>query len=504
MNRIKNYVSGKYLLLFFLILFLIGIIVFFASYFLESNTKIKDLKITNISDTSVTVTYFTNTPSNSSVIVSDSDNFNFLSGVLKVKYYDDRNDGILRTSHHITINGLKAESVYYIRVMGNLKEVPYTYPTLVTGRILDSLRTPDPSYGKFIQQTERSLINDYILFATLNDSSVQSTFLNIDEAFTFDKTNFRSSDLTTNVTYKKGDIINLQLVDASQTRTFKGNVGDDQPINVPSDIKISSESKYNTSLNKNVFNSVLARESNDDQNCGGYSVGAGYCNTGNGISYTCKADKDGLGSAGWDASGSCGTQTPPAEANANADAEAARQRDEERSGKPQVAACAGRSAGAWCGGNDVYDCDGIGGGRLAESCGDRGCQEMPSGTPDKCYDKVTDQGSATNSKPLYSPANQGNGNTCPNAKSEIPISNTVECLFDYKPYWTCKPGYIFEHDRGCGLIEDVNNLCLEGVTVLTDSVGNSHTCISSSGEIKHQCDSGTVLTGSSCVKKRNF
>ncbi len=274
MKKLKKLFSGNSLLLTSIVLLLILIVFFGVSYVTETPPTIKDLRITNISDTSVTVTYFTEVPTFGSVIVSDKNDFDFLNQLSRTRYYDDRKDGELRYSHHITVSGLKPSSAYFFEVMGNLKNVKYTYPVLQTGKTLDTLVTPDPTYGSFSDNTSM----DSIVYLSIDGSTLQSTYLGTGNTFSMDKANIRTPDLEDQATYKYHDPILIEILNKDTQLGYQTNVGSDQPT-----AKFETTANKETSkikLNTSVLGSVYAAECNDKTEKGATCTGP------NGYQYT--------------------------------------------------------------------------------------------------------------------------------------------------------------------------------------------------------------------------
>lgn len=431
---------------------LVAFILFMGiSYLTETPPNITDLKITNVSDGSVTVAYFTDVPSYGSIVVSENNDFNMFNQLSMSKFYDDRNDGVLRTSHHVTITGLSAETPYYFKVMGNLKEVTYAYPRIVTGKTLDSLRTPDPSYGKFLSAdlntVDLKAFIDGIVYLNLNGGAVQSALINAQGGFTFDKTNVRTEDLSSVVSYKTGDEIIVTLITKDKNVPVKSKVGEDQPIRINELKTTLNLDKLINPLNTSLVGSVNAGPSD----CGGHRVGDTFCNQGNGISYVCNAGQDGP-NAGWKDNGTCGstpapTPAPAQETQAGSVAVTNESQNQQtaaltcnggqfrdgdfchidheyhcngaRDGNGSITSynrtcnpasssqnnsgagstsggtgnasnnqnsspCKEKGYGLWCDGDNLLDCDGKGNGS-SKTCS-LGCSPQASGTPDRCKD----------------------------------------------------------------------------------------------------------------------
>ncbi|MEI6887488.1 MAG: fibronectin type III domain-containing protein, partial [bacterium] len=257
LNHFKAYRGIKLTIILSLIPILLILVLFGISYISEKDISVRDVKITNVTDSSVTVTFLTNELSNPKVIVSETNNFNILNQLSKPTYFDDRTSGD-RYTHHITVTGLNPSSKYYYKISTGLKNVETTYPVLETLNTLDTLTSPDPSYGQFPDQTT----SDMLIYFSIGDSTINSTYLNSDFAFTFDKTNLRDSTLTKSYSYKTGETIKISTLDSSSTRTIESQVGEDQPIKLPDYIAPDSKSKSegpNTVLPINALNNSIVQ-----------------------------------------------------------------------------------------------------------------------------------------------------------------------------------------------------------------------------------------------------
>lgn len=261
MKLFKKLSGGSGLVTFALALIIVFLAFLGVSYLLEKPPVVKDLKLTNISDSSVTVTYLTEEPTVGSVIVSTSNNFDIVGQFSKAKFYDDRGDGVARKTHHVTIKGMLPEALYYFRITSGFKNADVTYPNIETATTPDTLRTPDPSYARLTNQTN----SDALVFYSLNNGTLQSTYLNSDSAFSIDKANIKTADLKESITYKEGDEINVTVVDAGgSTRTLKTKVGEDQPINMQGFID-QTDGASSTNLNKSLVGAVFAGACNERQ-----------------------------------------------------------------------------------------------------------------------------------------------------------------------------------------------------------------------------------------------
>ncbi|MEI6462982.1 MAG: fibronectin type III domain-containing protein [bacterium] len=215
---------GVTLLALFLIIAFFGI-----SYISEKDITVKNLIVTNVTDSSATVTFLTTELSNPDVVISLDDNFNVFNQLGKKSFIDDR-DTSNRYTHHITLTGLNSNSKYYFRVSTGLKNVNITYPALETGPVLDSVVVPSPTYALLPDYVS----TDSLVYLNINDGVAQtlSTVLNSNNAFTLDKSNIRKLDLTTLADVKNGDALNFKVINNDAQYLFSGTVGNDQPVPV--------------------------------------------------------------------------------------------------------------------------------------------------------------------------------------------------------------------------------------------------------------------------------
>jgi len=264
MKLFKRPIGGSSLVLVALSLVIIFLAFLGISYLLEKPPVVKNLKVTNVSDGMATITYLTEEPTTGYVIVSNTDSFNLLSQLSSYKYYDDREDSVARYTHHITVRGLQADSLYYFRISSGLKNVDITYPSIETGSTPDSLRTPDPAYGQFISSEFNSpdlkAYADALVFMSLNNGTEQSALVNAQGGFTLDKTNVLVKDLSGKVTYKEGDEYTVTLVTNTKSSVVTANVGNDQPIRINELKSTSSLDKLINPLDSNLVKTVSACE----------------------------------------------------------------------------------------------------------------------------------------------------------------------------------------------------------------------------------------------------
>lgn len=245
-----NLMGGKLLILTPVVLLVVFVLYFLLSYIFEQPLVIKDLKVTNVTDTSVAISWLTDKPTTGYVVVADKNNFDLVTNLKSIKFSDDRELTKNRYTHHVTVSGLTPESNYYFNVVGNLKSATYAYPVITTPKTLETLKTPDVSYAELSTDSD-----DYIVYAELTGSQMVSVPLASNNTFTLDKALIRTSALDAFVTYKDKDIVSGQVVGGTRSSEYLFQVGSDTPA------KINLEFKDKVTLNGNLISSVSAANS---------------------------------------------------------------------------------------------------------------------------------------------------------------------------------------------------------------------------------------------------
>ncbi|MEI6462127.1 MAG: fibronectin type III domain-containing protein [bacterium] len=251
-KKFGKLLGGKLLILTPIVLVVAFFLYFLIAYLLEQPINVKDLKISNISDGSATISYLTDVKTKGSVLVSTENSFSIFDAIKAPRFVDDRDNLTDSYTHHITVNGLTPDSKFYFRIAGNLRFAETAYPMITTFPTLDTLRVPSPSYAKFTTQD-----NDVLVFYTLNDSSLQSGVLTSDLSLTLDKSNIRTKIGDDIVAYKTGDTIKVDVVGKKANKlSFDVTIGQDEPFVTPVFDKI--DQAVQSSLNPSVMGSVLA------------------------------------------------------------------------------------------------------------------------------------------------------------------------------------------------------------------------------------------------------
>ncbi|MEI6462130.1 MAG: fibronectin type III domain-containing protein [bacterium] len=412
------------------------------SYITDPVINAKNIRITNLTDSSATVSWESNEASRGAVIVSSDNKFDILTNFSKPRFFDDRdvNTTTSRFTHHVTVTNLNPESKYYYRIAGMFKTFETTYPSLETLKVNDDLVTPDPMYGSF--PTETTL--DSIVYAKINDGLELSTYLNDTRAFSLDKTNTRG-------TYKQGDKIKISIYTKDSFTSYESAVGVDQPMDLTKIVDSGTIVSSVFSLSTNIIDSVYAAR----------------------VCRPCPSDKpngpDGYGKC-W---GSHGESTEvcsdtPTQAPATTTGTGLKQEGDVKA-KEDLAKQACLTAGDYCGGGgDLYHCSGKGIGSVSNPCGVGQCQENKAGKADECKKPVAaPSDTKPNKVPDLVPTPGADVKPCGNIEGltcGTYITGSSECVqTDGTHVSCCPPGQSKTLDNGverCGNPSNLSTLTL--------------------------------------------
>ena len=202
----------------------------------------KNVRITNISDDSFTVSYITDDS------VTGTLNFGTDPNQLNILILDDR-DQLSQTierrrSHSITVKNLEPNSTYSFSITsGNEKYLDNGSPYMVRAgsRINTVPSSQIPIAGKVIMP-DGSVPSDGVVFVRINGAQDVSSVLKSDGTYTIPLNNLRNSALESYFTLSENTIINLEVISANLS----------SKIELPSDLinpvpTISLSGSYNFS-----------------------------------------------------------------------------------------------------------------------------------------------------------------------------------------------------------------------------------------------------------------
>lgn len=220
-----------------ILVFLLGLLLFLLAILLlllPKTNNIEGVQITNLSENSFSVSWYTKNKTTSDVFIvkdeSFSSNLPLINRLGKVHFYDDldttqaqngeyilENKEVKRYVHHVTVRGLTPETAYKIYIGSGI----YIYdkdnknnrvPKVKTTKVTEDLKMPDPIYGKVIDELDSSNRVEgivYIYLSTQNNESISQTLSTpiYANTYTLDINSFRSVNGSTRYDFTKGKTI---------------------------------------------------------------------------------------------------------------------------------------------------------------------------------------------------------------------------------------------------------------------------------------------------------
>lgn len=203
--------------IFLVILLIIGLIL--GVYLVTQKTNISpkasadltptQVKISNISDNSFTVSWLTTAP----VIGFISYGKDSKLGDAQI---DDRDSssGVARITHHVSLKLLTPQTKYFFKI-GSGSEIyddngkQYFQTTAPTTQNTPPLAVS--VFGK-ISNTDNSIPKEALVYLIASDSSTLSSYLRDDGNFLLTVNNARKKDLSDYIAVKEGDLLNLTVL----------------------------------------------------------------------------------------------------------------------------------------------------------------------------------------------------------------------------------------------------------------------------------------------------
>lgn len=202
------------------IIIIIGIIV--TSNFAKNSTILQigaspsnvpeNIRVTNISDLSFTVSYTTSSK------VAGSISFGETKNMEKIKL-DDRDEKTKSLGsyqmHYFTVNNLKPKTKYYFSITSGEdtflnNNLPFEINTAVP--IKDSF-LGDTNIKGNIQLSNQSLTNEIVVYVTSKNSQILSTLVKNDNSYLISLNYMRTKNLNSYYSFSKDSLINMLIVD---------------------------------------------------------------------------------------------------------------------------------------------------------------------------------------------------------------------------------------------------------------------------------------------------
>ncbi len=179
----------------------------------------QNVKITNISDTSFTISYKTKEDSIGSVNFGKDKNL----GQAAFDLRDQKQDLTLpHKIHMITVKNLTPETRYYFSIASGQKlfldnDVPFE---ISTGPTIKDQPSPEVSLQGYVILPDGSKPKETIVYATTEGSQVISTIMKEDGSYLLSLNTMRSSDLSSYPIFSQDSKINILI----ENETLKSNV----------------------------------------------------------------------------------------------------------------------------------------------------------------------------------------------------------------------------------------------------------------------------------------
>jgi hypothetical protein len=163
LKKLKALSLGAKLLLMSAFMLLVVVSCYLVFYVADNGGGVSNIKLTNLTSNSVTVTWVTASPAISKVYLSNSDSWPVLTERIgKQSYYDDRDteqnhEGkfVLKDdapkeylTHHVTLRDLNPETAYFFKVGGGVRLFSADDDSFKTSKVTETVSVPDPVYGR--------------------------------------------------------------------------------------------------------------------------------------------------------------------------------------------------------------------------------------------------------------------------------------------------------------------------------------------------------------------
>ncbi len=211
-DRFENIFNNRLKLKKVAIILPISLIVIFLGFNIfrfitEPSEKPENVRISNVTDTSFTVSWTTkNTPTIGGVIVQDTNTFlPVLSQYFNTTFNDERELKVEQTrlyTHFVSVNKLNPSTKYFIRLLsGNIQYEITDYVAenkVITTSNLSDIPSPIPVYGSIVTNNQVTPQAGALVYARLENagkySSLVSSFTDENGRYQFDVSTLRDSD----------------------------------------------------------------------------------------------------------------------------------------------------------------------------------------------------------------------------------------------------------------------------------------------------------------------
>ncbi|MBI4029453.1 MAG: fibronectin type III domain-containing protein [Candidatus Blackburnbacteria bacterium] len=159
----------------------------------------KEIKVTNISDNSFSVSWLTDKQTSGFIVYGDTDKLGLTAA-------DDRDKSgqTPRNTHHVTVENLNPQTLYYFKIGSGSSAYdnsgsPFSITTAPSTS--DPPAVAEPAFGKVVNQAG-SPVPDALVYLTVQGGSPLSSYTRSDGNWLITLNNARIADLSTYIVYK--------------------------------------------------------------------------------------------------------------------------------------------------------------------------------------------------------------------------------------------------------------------------------------------------------------
>jgi len=166
--KLKHYLT----MLLPLIFLLFAVIVSYTLWIKPELYTVKNLRVSNLSGKSATLTWETDTPSITQVRIKKDSALTFSDRQSSTLIYDDRDTAAnkqLRRTHYVTLNGLDPSSLYFFSIGSRLLPATSSFNNFTTYAISERIDTPQPIYGAITLASGQQDFSDLVVYYFVHD-----------------------------------------------------------------------------------------------------------------------------------------------------------------------------------------------------------------------------------------------------------------------------------------------------------------------------------------------
>lgn len=229
----KKYPPFKKIIIMLGALLFLYVLIWGLSIFLEPQSPVKSLYISNLTDHQVSLSWLTEKPVKGTIAVS-KDKLPLIPLFTKKIYKDDSDNGRKNqgryTTHHVTVTDLEPNTQYNFKIFEGIRgvhQVKVSNPGAVGTFLI-----PYPIYGRVLTKDQKPATGALVYLTVYSNdkrSNLLSTLTNPDGRWSLDLANLRTNDLKNSFSAGKNMTENLLIVTKDTTVKTATQSGKDKP-----------------------------------------------------------------------------------------------------------------------------------------------------------------------------------------------------------------------------------------------------------------------------------